>query len=174
MTKFYFVRHGEADMTEANTRIYQGWGYNMVTLSDKGIGQIKNTAKDERLKNAKIIVTSPFGRAMHTAAILSKELGIDIRVETNLHEWIPDADYSWPLDEDTMNSYREFVEREGVKASDCKYNFETVESIRKRVDSVLEKYRDYGEVIIVSHGTLIQSFLGVDHSTNGQIMEYEF
>lgn len=36
MAKYYFVRHGEADFTEANTKIYQGWGFNMLTLSRKG------------------------------------------------------------------------------------------------------------------------------------------
>ena len=80
MAKFYFVRHGEADVSDANKKIYQDWGFNMLTLSEKGIAQIKNSAKDERLKGADIIITSPCGRALHTAAILSKELGVDIKV----------------------------------------------------------------------------------------------
>lgn len=36
----------------------------------------------------------------------------------------------------------------------------------------LEKYKDYDEVIIVCHGTVMQYFLGIDHPENGQIEEY--
>ncbi len=90
MTTFYFIRHGKTDFSEANSKIYRGQGFNMLTLSDDGINQIIETAKAPELKNAKLIVTSPFGRALHSAAILSEKLQLDIKVETDLHEWQAD------------------------------------------------------------------------------------
>ena len=46
MTTFYFVRHGHMDTSMAGKKFYKDFSYNMMTLSEKGIGQIKETAKD--------------------------------------------------------------------------------------------------------------------------------
>ena len=172
MAKYYFVRHGEADFTEANTKIYQGWGFNMLTLSQKGISQIRDTAKDLRLKDAQLIVSSPYGRTMHTAAILSKELGIDIVVETDLHEWVADADFNYLSEKEAMTAFRDFTENKGIMKAVGKYNWETAASIATRTKTVLEKYSNYDAVIIVCHGTVMQYFLGIKHPNNGQIAEY--
>ena len=172
MTKFYFVRHGEADMREAYTKIYQDWGFNMLTLSKKGIEQIKKTSKDKRLKEGKLIITSPFGRALHTASILSKELGIDLKVETALHEWNPDRDYKFLSNEDAINSFKEFYLNRGERNDNCKYNWEDINDIKERISGVLDKYKDYDCVIVVTHGVNMQCFLEKSDIDNGQIEEY--
>lgn len=173
MTKYYFIRHGEANMAEANTKIYQNWGFNMLTLSNKGIEQIKATAKDERLKKAQIIVSSPFGRAMHSAAIISKELGLEIAVETDLHEWVANKDYNYIPDEEAIENLKEFFKNRGEKSDNFKYNYETVSDIKNRIKPVLDKYKNYDEVIVVCHGLIMECFLGLSEVANGQIVEYE-
>lgn len=172
MTKFYFIRHGEDISKDINTKIYKNWGMNMITLTETGISQIRKLKDDERLKNAQIIVSSPYGRALHSAAILSKELGIDLVVETNLHEWVADKDYNYLSMEDARKSFREFENNKGIKNKECKYNWEDLETIKNRIISVLNKYKDYDDVIIVTHGAVIKYFLNVDHPENGQIIEY--
>ena len=172
MSKYYFIRHGEADFSEANTKIYQGWGFNMQPLSKKGMEQIKEAAKDERIQNAQIIVSSPYGRTMHTASILAKELRLDVVVESELHEWVADEEYKYLSDEDAMNSFEEFSKNRGIKNENRRYAWETADSIAKRTKAVLEKYKDYDEVIIVCHGTVMQYFLGIDDPENGQFEEY--
>ena len=91
MATFYFIRHGQMDTSMAEKKFYKGFAYNMMTLSEKGIEQIHETAKDNRLQNAELIITSPYGRAIHSAAILSKDINIEMRVETDLHEWLADG-----------------------------------------------------------------------------------
>ena len=173
MTTFYFIRHGQIDSAEAYTKVYQGWGFNALTLSQAGIDQIRKAAKDERLKGAELIITSPYGRAMHTAAILSRELDIDMAVETDLHEWVADRDYRHYLsDEEAGKSYREFSEKAGVRDTLCRYNWETADDIRKRISSVLKKYENCSKVIVVCHGIVMQYFLEIDHPDNGQIEEF--
>lgn len=68
MTTFYFIRHGKTDFTKANSKIYRGQGFNMLTLSAEGIQQIVETAKSPELKNAKLIVTSPYGKPCFTGS----------------------------------------------------------------------------------------------------------
>ena len=172
MSKFYFIRHGEDISEYIDTKIYKSWGMNMITLTENGISQIKKLKDDKRLTNAKIIVTSPYGRALHSAAILSKELGIDLSVETDLHEWIADKDYNYLSMEDTRKSFLEFKNNKGIKNKECKYNWEDIETIKRRVVSVLDKYKDYDEVIIVTHGVIIKCFLNVDYPDYGQVTEY--
>ena len=55
---FYFIRHGQTDYSERNTKIYQGFGVNLSRLSPTGIQQIKEAARDKRLKDADIILSS--------------------------------------------------------------------------------------------------------------------
>lgn len=75
---FYLVRHGQTDYSMKNSRIYQGFGVNLAPLSETGVQQIEEMAKDVRLKGTEIILSSPYTRALQTAAILSKELGAPI------------------------------------------------------------------------------------------------
>lgn len=172
MTTFYFIRHGKDDFTEANTKIYQGWGFNMRPLSPVGIEQIKNASKVERLQDADLIITSPYGRTMHTAAILSKELQLDMVVETDLHEWCADKNYEYLSDEAACKNYEELHKFNGIYPDGEEREWESAELIKKRIGNVLEKYKQYKKVIVVCHGTVMQYFLGVPHPNNGEIVEY--
>ena len=104
---FYFVRHGAPDYSERNTKIYQGFGVNLARLSEKGVQQIKETAKDERLQGADIILSSPYTRALQTASILSKELGVDIVIETDLYEWLANKNFIYEDDGTAERFYLE-------------------------------------------------------------------
>ena len=79
---FYFVRHGKTDYSQKNTMFYQGWGTQLAPLSETGVAQIERTAQDERLRGAELILSSPYTRAVHTAAILSRALGAPIAIDT--------------------------------------------------------------------------------------------
>jgi broad specificity phosphatase PhoE len=65
----------------------KGHGRDLVPLTDNGIAQAKAAARDPRIGRSEIILSSPYTRALHTAAIVSMELGIDIKVEHDLREW---------------------------------------------------------------------------------------
>lgn len=172
MTKFYFVRHGQMDSSMAGVKFYKDFAYNMLTLSEKGIAQISETAKDERLSEAEVIITSPFGRTMHSAAILSKELQLDLRVETDLHEWLADAvNYEFLPQEVAGGYYKSLLANQGKHPEGEECVWECTAQMKERVMRVLEKYTDYNAVVVVCHGTLMQYVLGVDHPENGQIVE---
>lgn len=173
MTEFYFIRHGAADFSEMGRKFYKNEGSFMCTLSEKGIEQAKTAAKDERLKGADLILTSPFGRALHTAAILSKELGADIKVETDLHEWFADVwEYSYLDDETACRNYGEFKDNKGKYPEGGDKQWESADMIRERVIKVLDKYREYKKIIVVCHGILMEYFLNIPHPSNCEIVQY--
>ena len=73
----------------------------------------KITAKDARLKEAELIVSSPYTRALQTAQILSRETGIRVEVDIDLHEWIPDENNQYETSEESFAFAREFTEFNG-------------------------------------------------------------
>ncbi|MBO5489075.1 MAG: histidine phosphatase family protein [Eubacterium sp.] len=172
MSTFYFIRHGQMDTSMAGKKFYKGFSYNMMTLSEKGIQQIHDTAKDERLSGADLIIASPFGRTMHSAAILSKELNVEMKVETDLHEWLADGvNYEFLSDEEAGKFYQCLTENKGRHPQGEMCVWESAEQMKVRVMNVLKRYTRYPSVIVVCHGTLMQYVLGIEHPQNGQIEE---
>ena len=175
MTTFYFIRHGDRDFSEEDTKFYRDRGLDMLTLSELGIEQIKTAAQDERLKAAELIITSPFGRTLHSAAILSKELGLDIRVETDLHEWLADAvDFQYLPLEEASHCYQALTNGHGHHPAGEPPAWESAEQMKQRVFAVLERYKDYRCVIVSCHGTIMQYVLDIPHPSNGQIERFDF
>ena len=174
MAEFYFIRHGEADYSEKDTKFYRNQGACMCTLTEKGMEQAKQAAKDERLVGADLILTSPFGRAFHTAAILSKELQVDIRVESDLHEWLADVErYDYLDDEMAEKHYKEFSACKGNYPMGESRPWESAELLRNRVFRVLKKYENYEKIVVVSHGTLMQYCMEIEHPKNCEIVKLE-
>lgn len=174
MATFYFIRHGKTDYSERNKKIYQGFGVNLSPLSAEGVEEIRNACKDKRLCGADVILSSPYTRAVQTAAILSKELQIDIMIETDLHEWLANKHYVYEEDETAETYCHEFFENRGVYPANEDLDWEDKLAIRKRVLPVLEKYRHYSKVIVACHGMLIQSLCNGCHPQNGEIVEFEY
>ena len=175
MAVFYFIRHGQTDFSLKNTRFYRGWGFNLLTLSELGRQQIKAAARDDRLKAAQLIISSPLGRALHSAAILSKELGLDIRVETDLHEWAADTvDYAWLPDNEAERRYQELTDNRGRHPDGQTPAWESTEQMKARVFAVLDQYKNHRCVIVVCHGTLMQYVLDIPHPENGQIAKLKY
>lgn len=146
----------------------------MCPLSSKGREQIIKTAKDKRLQGADIILSSPYTRTLQTAAILSKELQIDIIVETDLHEWVANKNYIYEEDEIAVKNYNEYIQNKGIYPNGVDKDWESNEIMKIRFFQVLEKYKQYDKVIVASHGTLMSAVTGLDRPAHGEIYELDF
>ena len=175
MAVFYFIRHGQMDVSMAGKKFYKGFAYHMMTLSEEGIKQIHETAKDSRLQHAELIITPPYGRTMHSAAILSRELNMEMRVETDLHEWLADGvSYEFLPGSAAEDSYRSLTENHGKHPEGAQCLWESAGQMKKRVLGVLDRYKEHRAVIVVCHGTLMQYVLGIEHPENGEIAEWVY
>ncbi len=170
---FYLVRHGETDYSMKNSKIYQGFGVNLAPLSGTGIQQICQTARDARLAGTEVILSSPYTRALQTAAILSRKLGAPIIVETDLHEWLADKYYTYLDDETAEKNYREYTQQNGCYLNGTQPSWESAEMMRERVIAVLQKYAHYKKVVVACHGMMMQAVTGIHHPNNGEIVKLE-
>lgn len=159
-THFIFIRHGEPRYDEVSVKWNKSIGYNFGKLSDNGVDQAEEVAKNEILKGAEIIVSSPYTRALQTAAIISRVTGIKLTVENDLHEWNPDEGYIF--DDESNGSFEEYLKNRGVHQFGDKHRFETYENVQKRVELTLMKYKSYKKVIVVCHGIVMSAVTNFD------------
>lgn len=171
MATLYLVRHGEADYSEMLEKGFYGFGRSFAPLSEKGICQAEATAIDERLKSAELIVSSPYTRALQTAAIISRETGLKICVEVDLHEWEPDKSNQYTTSEEAFMLTREFNLYKGVYPEGQQMKWETLEEVRKRMRRVADKYADYDKVIFVGHGMAFRTLAYIEQMKPAEIVE---
>jgi broad specificity phosphatase PhoE len=59
MTTFYLIRHGEPDWDINEQYKLKGHGSDLVPQTQLGVQQVYLASKDERLKDAQLILSSP-------------------------------------------------------------------------------------------------------------------
>ncbi len=151
MTTFLFVRHGEPDYEAVQDWAKIHIARDFAPLTEKGTGQIRQSAELLKKENAQIIISSPFTRCLQGAAILSKELNLEVRVEPMLYEWQLDATQSVrnPL------LYKKLIWQFNHCRRTKHSKWESKESVRKRVLGVLERYLSYDRVIVSCHAVML-------------------
>lgn len=174
MAIFYLVRHGEADYSEMLEKGFYGFGRSFAPLSVRGIEQAERTAVDNRLKSAELIVSSPYTRALQTAAIISRETGLKLCVEVDLHEWEPDKTNQYTTSEESFALSHEFNLYKGKYPEGKQMRWETLDEVRKRVRRVADKYANYDKVILVGHGMAFRTLTYIEQMKPAEIVECEY
>lgn len=159
-THFILIRHGEPRYDEVIERGYVGMGYEFGKLTDNGVAQAEARARDPILQDADLIISSPYTRALQTAAIISRHTGIKLVVENDIHEWLPDTSFIY--DYEVSDASNEYLEAEGKRNVGHKYRWESYEELKRRVHLSLLKYKNYKRVIVVCHGIVMSSLTRFD------------
>ncbi|BCN31011.1 histidine phosphatase family protein [Anaeromicropila herbilytica] len=174
MATYYLIRHGEADYSELMEHHFFGFGRDLAPLSEKGIAQAEETANDGRLKTAELIIASPYTRALQTAQIISRNTGIAVKVELDLHEWIPDLSNKYTTSEEAFRLTDEFIECKGAYPAGTRKLWETVEDMRIRMRRVADKYAEYHKVIFVGHGMSLRTLAYIEEMKPAEIVECKY
>ncbi|EQB86227.1 broad specificity phosphatase PhoE [Clostridium punense] len=174
MAQFYLVRHGQPDYSPCDERGYIGHGKDLAPLSKEGIAQALATALDPRLKSADIILSSPYTRALQTAAIISQKTNIDITVEMDLHEWMPDLTFQYRVFEECLDLTKDFNNHKGIYPNGETRRWEDLNSLRSRVKKVADKYANCNKVIMVCHEMVIRTLTYAERIAPGEIIECHY
>ncbi len=83
MLKIILVRHGEEERRKTNGIEYQT---DNCSLTSKGIEQAKKLASKLRVFNITEIYSSNIKRAIQTAEIMNKEIGVNIKIDKGIRE----------------------------------------------------------------------------------------
>ncbi len=158
MQKIVFLRHSEPDYSFVEGKKYIGHGIDLAQLTENGIRIAEKASLDSRLDNAELIVSSPYTRALQTAAIISKNRQLNIKIELDLHEWLPDLTFQYSSKEQASKANRLCIEHRGICSNDSEIKFENLDNVFIRTKKALLKYSIYKKIIVVTHGIVIRRF----------------
>ena len=158
-----FIRHGEPDYTLTDNRGFIGQGRDMAPLTKLGIRQAEEASRNPMISGSQIIISSPYTRALQTAAILSKNTGLTLTVEIDLHELIPDKTFLVKGRKESDAYYADFVKCLGEYPEGEERKWETIGEIISRTKPVFDGYYNTGymKIIAVTHGGVIRRYAGV-------------
>jgi broad specificity phosphatase PhoE len=168
-----FVRHAQPDWPFADLRGLRGASRDLVGLTPTGVMQAESIATNAVLGGAELILTSPYTRALHTAAIISRCLELRILVEYDLREWVPDLTADCDSFAIIQALAVDFRLHAGEYPDGETRVWETLSSLRTRVHGVLERYAPMKKIIVVSHEMAIGSVTGVNEIAFAGILEWQ-
>jgi len=173
MTLFYLVRHGETAWAKMHARGAKGRDFNFVELTPGGVAQIEALTEDARLRSAEAILSSPYTRALQSAAILSRRLDLSLRVEYELHEWLYDRDpYASFVAEEVEQRRQHFFASDRFTLPERQLAWETAFEVRTRVEAVLRANTHYSAAIVMCHIGVIFALTDQAKVGLGEIVQY--
>ena len=155
-----FIRHGEPNYAPCWDRGFIGHGRDLACLTEEGISQSEEVSKSPLLFGSELIISSPYTRALQTAAIISKNTQLNISVEIDLHEFLPDKTFMCKSKEELALLRKDFLDCFGSYPVGETRKWETIAEIKKRVMEVMNKYLKHSKIIVVAHGGVIRRFTG--------------
>lgn len=173
--KIYIARHGERlDFVDP------AWFSNSPTphdppLTSRGKQQATDLGKKLKTLNIKHVFTSPFQRCVNTASNAAAVISPDVKVhvEPGLCEWLSAVWYGdsekGPIWSTLEKLAAEFpnVERAYKPVYSMSHNFdgfpESIEQLNRRCDktyrTILEHVKGSGNVLLVGHGSSVESLI---------------
>ena len=150
ISQLILIRHGETVQNAAG--IAQGW--NDSALSELGERQVRAVAQRLHVYGADALYSSPLGRAMSTAAIISEALGLEIRTLDGLRE-MGYGRWEGQSFREVRKADHEIFLRWSVDADCPSPEGESHNDVRRRIAEALTQV-EAARPIIVTHGTAIR------------------
>lgn len=155
-----FVRHGVPDFTLADERKMTQLEKDYAPLCREHLPALQEKLNHAVFDDADIIISSPYTRTLQTAEILNRHRGLPLFIEHDLREWRADKDGGYiTLNERDRrwHEYRELL-KAGIPMTDTRY--EHVDELKARAELVLDRYRQYRKVVVVSHFNVFEALQG--------------
>lgn len=176
MTQIYLVRHGEPDYSPVDSLGWPGMAAATAPLTPAGAKQAEALADLLSGIAATYLVSSPYTRALHSAAIIGHRLALGVRVEYDLHDWLPDTTGSWRGVADVRAARAEFEEYGGEWPAGPPRAWEPLSQLRQRVRAALDRAAAStdGPILVVTHALVIRAITGATGIAHGAHEHYRY
>ena len=174
MLRIVLMRHSEPDYSLVNAKKYIGHGKDLAQLTENGIQIAEKASCDSRLDDAEFIVSSPYTRALQTAAIISKNRQLDIKIELDLHEWMPDLTFQYSTSQEAFKATELCKTYKGICPVGSEMLFENLQDVFDRAKTSLLRYIEHRKIIVVTHSMVMNRFVTSQHIPFCGIYEIDF
>ncbi|TDW23600.1 histidine phosphatase family protein [Kribbella kalugense] len=176
VTQIYLVRHGEADYEPIDSRGWPGMAADSAPLSSVGMKQAEELADILGGVRATYLVSSPFTRALHSAAIIGHRLALGVRVDYDLRDWLPDHSGLWRTVADVHAAKAEFETYDGEWPDGIQRAWEPLSRVRERARAALARHTAStdGPVLAITHATVIRALTGETGTAHGGHEYYRY
>jgi broad specificity phosphatase PhoE len=154
------MRHAEPNWALVEGDAWRGAANDLAPLTE--LGEMQATAAAEVLRRdpPDLVLSSPMTRALHTAAIIANALDLQLRVDLDLREWLPDESYQWTSAGQVQQAYESMIEHRGIRTGDGDL-WESLASVRSRAWEALRPHEAPGRsLLVVCHEVLIHALTG--------------
>lgn len=160
MAIYHLIRHGEPDWQMIRRRNLHPCRNDFVPLTNAGVSEAEEVSHSPNISASECIISSPYTRALQTAAVIAKNLSLPLHIEYDLHERLPDTTFTVTDFQTLLALCSDWETHGGDPAGVPDHLWESLPSIRGRITGVLEHYHNFGEVIVVFHELAIRSVVG--------------
>lgn len=159
----FLIRHAEADYDTiaGHGPVFVGARRDFAPLTTVGRRQAQLVADELRAYDIGLVVSSPYTRALQTAAVIVAELGCELAVDPRLHDWLPVRDARMPISGDVVaDKIREYQHAAETGMIPPTRTWESANDMRARLHAVVADLQGTSSVAIVGHEAPIQSVIG--------------
>lgn len=157
------MRHAETDWALVNALRLRGAANDLAPLTATGRAQARQAA--EAVTRPDVIIASPMTRALQTAGIIGTSLGVEVMVQFDLREWLPDESYSWTTSAEVLAAYDDMRRHRGVRPEASQFRWEALENVRARASTALDSFtRGDESVLAITHEVVIYALTGADRT----------
>jgi broad specificity phosphatase PhoE len=176
VTQIYLVRHGEPDYGTVDARGLPGPAADTAPLTALGAKQAEELADLLSGIGATYLVSSPFTRALHSAAIIGHRLALGVRVDYDLRDWLPDHTGMWRGLADVRAAQTEFEAYGGEWPHGIQRPWEPLSLVRERARAALGRHvaSTDGPVLAITHAMVIRALTGETGTDHGGHEYYRY
>ena len=176
MTQIYLVRHGEPDYAAVDSRRLPGLAADTAPLTPTGAKQAEAVADLLSGIGATYLVSSPFTRALHSAAIIGHRLALGVRVDYDLRDWLPESSGYWRGQSDVRAAQAELDGYDGEWPEGIHRPWEPLSAVRERALAALERHtaNTDGPVLALTHSMVIRALTGERNTAHGAHEYYRY
>jgi broad specificity phosphatase PhoE len=176
VTQIYLVRHGEPDYEPIDSRGLPGMAADSAPLTALGKKQAEELADLLGGIRATYLVSSPFTRALQSAAIIGHRLALGVRVDYDLRDWLPDHTGLWRGVADVSAAQAELEAYDGEWPDGIQRPWEPLSRVRERARAAIARHTAStdGPVLAITHAMVIRALTGERQTAHGAYEYYRY